>query len=215
MEKLIGMYYKSLKKPTNINGLLLYPFMEDGNIRWEYDNQNNVSFNIDTIEGYLEQLIYDFFKLVGLEPDFRELTPKYCKIDSPKTLYITNELKSKLEKSLSKIKTIYLFDGEENFKCDSQMINWELKRQDTESLSLYVSFKIYNASIDKEPVDDIKASMWLQEFTYSDEAMESEEDVIHEATSIIYNEKNIYDSDYMYVNTVLDYYDTEGNPMLR
>ena len=45
--------------------------------------------------------------------------------------------------------------------------------------------------------------------------MESEEDVIHEATSIIYNEKNIYDSDYMYVNTVLDYYDTEGNPMLR
>ena len=215
MEKIIQIYYKSLKKPTNINGLLLYPFMEDGKIRWEYDNQNNVSFNIDTIEGYLEQLIYDFFKLVGIEPDFRELTPKYCKIDSPKTLYINNELKSKLEKSLSKIKTMHLFDGEKNFKCNSQMINWELKRQDNESLSLYVSFKIYNASIDKEPVDDIKASKWLQEFTYSDWAMESEEDVIHEATSIIYYEKNIYDKDYMSINTVLDYYDTEGNPMLR
>lgn len=215
MEKIIAMYYKSLKKPTNINGLLLYPFMEDGNIRWEYDNQNNVSFNIDTVEGYLEQLIYDFFELAGLQPDFRELTPKYCKIDSPKILYITNELKSKLEKSLSKINKMTLFDGGQFFKCDSQVINWELKRQDTESLSLYVSFKIYNASIDKEPVDDIKASNWLQEFTYSDEAMESEEDVIHEATSIIYNEKNIYDKDYMYVNTVLDYYDTEGNPMLR
>jgi len=215
MEKLIGMYYKSLKKPTNINGLLLYPFMEDGNIRWEYDNQNNASFNIDTVEGYLEQLIYDFFKLVGLEPDFRELTPKYCKIDSPKILYITNELKSKLEKSLSKINKINLFDGGQFFKCDSQMINWELKRQDTESVSLYVSFKIYNSSIDEKLVNNINASEWLQEFTYSDEAMESEEDVIHEATSIIYNEKNIYDSDYMYVNTVLDYYDTEGNPMLR
>lgn len=215
MEKLIGMYYKSLKKPTNINGLLLYPFMEDGNIRWEYDNQNNVSFNIDTVEGYLEQLIYDFFELAGLKPDFRELTPKYCKIDSPKILYITNELKSKLEKSLSKINKITLFDGGQFFKCDSQMINWELKRQDTESLSLYVNFKTYNSSIDEEPVDDIKASEWLQEFTYSDEAMESEEDVIHEATSIIYNEKNIYDRDYMMVSTVLDYYDTEGNPMLR
>ena len=120
MEKLIGMYYKSLKKPTNINGLLLYPFMEDGNIRWEYDNQNNVSFNIDTVEGYLEQLIYDFFKLAGLEPDFRELTPKYCKIDSPKTLYITNELKSNLEKSLSKINKITLFDGSVAYENLSQ-----------------------------------------------------------------------------------------------
>ena len=95
------------------------------------------------------------------------------------------------------------------------MINWELKRQDTESVSLYVSFKIYNSSIDEKLVNNINASEWLQEFTYSDEAMESEEDVIHEATSIIYNEKNIYDKDYMYLNTVLDYYDTEGNPMLR
>jgi hypothetical protein len=215
MEKLIEIYYKSLKKPTNINGLLLYPFMEDGNIRWEYDNQNNVSFSIDTIEGYLEQLLYDFFKLAGLEPDFRILSPKYCRIDSPKILYITNELKSKLEKSLSKIKTIHFFDGEKNFKCDSQMINWELKRQDTESLSLYVNFKIYNSSIDKEPVDNIKASDWLQDFSYYEEAMESEEDVIHEAMIIIFNEKNIYDNDYMFINTVLDYYDTEGNPMLR
>lgn len=215
MEKLIGMYYKSLKKPTNINGLLLYPFMEDGNIRWEYDNQNNVSFNIDTIEGYLEQLIDDFFKLVGIKPDFRVIGPKYCKIDSPKTLYINNELKSKLDKSLSKINKINLFDGDENFKCDSKMVNWELKYQDSESLSLYVSFKIYNAYIDKEPVDDIKASKWLQEFVYSEESMESEHDVVHEATGIIYREKNIYDSDYMYVNIVLDYYDTEGNPMLR
>ena len=95
------------------------------------------------------------------------------------------------------------------------MINWELKRQDTESVSLYVSFKIYNSSIDEKLVNNINASEWLQEFTYSDEAMESEEDVVHEAAGIIYREKNIYDSDYMYVNIVLDYYDTEGNPMLR
>jgi len=209
------MYYKSLKKPTNINGLLLYPFMEDGNIRWEYDNQNNVSFNIDTVEGYLEQLIYDFFELAGLNPDFRELTPKYCKIDSPKTLYITNELKSKFEKSLSKIKTIHLFDGGENFKCDSQMINWEIKRQDSEMLTIYVNFRIYNSFIDKKPVDGTEASEWLQEFTLSDEAMESEEEVIHQAMNLIFNEKNIYDRDYMMINVVLDYYDSEGNPMLR
>lgn len=205
MEEIIKLFYNSLEKPTNVKGILLSTFIEEDKIIWKYDNPNDLSFNTYVLETCVEDLFYDFCKQaeIILIPTF----PIFWDIDSPKTLYINEELKSKIERSLLEIKDLsYWDDNNSNLVCKSQMDYWELSQEFSETIFLEVGFNIYDILIDKVPVDSIKANKWLEGYMHAEDANVEAQYLLDETSCIIFEEETVADESYM--NIAISIYET-------
>ena len=171
MEEIFKLFYNSLEKPIDIKGIFLFPYIQDDKIVWTYDNPADLSFNTYVLETCIEDLFYDFCKQteMTLVPAF----PIFWNIDSPKTLFINEELKSKIEQSLLEIKDLsYWDDNNSNLVCKSQMDYWELSQEFSETIFLEVGFNLYVIFIDNVPVDSIKANKWLEGYMHAEEAID-------------------------------------------
>jgi len=212
-QRLIKLYYNKLKKPTIIYGLVLHPFMIDDKIRWEVENPNDVSFSSDVVEGHLEEMLHDFLTLAGLVSnslDWSQLSRDYCKL-TKSDVYINKEIRNKINRSFDDFKEIKLNDGGSILISECFIRNWSLEYPDTEALYFHLDLELFNPKIDGVDVDDDELQDFIQSFIYDQDAQEQEQDLISEQMSIIYEEKNLIDRDYMFIMPVIGYFDTFGN----
>ena len=212
-QKLIKLYYDKLKKPTIIYGLVLHPFMIDDKIRWEYENPNDVSFSSDVVEGHLEEMLHDFLTLAGLVSnslDWSQLSRDYCKL-TKSDVYINKEIRNKINRSFDDFKEIKLNDGGSILIAECFIKNWSIEYPDTESLYFHLDLELFNPKINDIDSDDDELQDFIQSFIYDPDSSEQEQDLISEQMSIIYEERNLIDRDYMFIMPVIGYFDTFGN----
>jgi hypothetical protein len=217
-EKLIKLYYNKLKKPTIINGLVLHPFLLNNKIKWEVENPNDVSYSSTVVEGHLEEMLYEFFELAGVVNrekisggiDWSVIGPKYCRL-SKQDVYISKETRNKINKSLDNFNEIQFNDSGSILITECFVKNWSVEYPDTESLYFHLDLELFNPNIDKEDVDDDTLQEFIQSFIYDSNSSEQEQDLISEQMSVLYNEKNLIDTDYMFIMPIIGYYDTFGN----
>ena len=212
-QKLIKLYYDKLKKPTIIYGLVLHPFMIDDKIRWEVENPNDVSYSSDVVEGHLEEMLHDFLTLAGLVSnslDWSQLSRDYCKL-TKSDVYINKEIRNKINRSFDDFKKIKLNDRGSILIAECFIKNWSIEYPDTESLYFHLDLELFNPKINGVDVDDDELQDFIQSFIYDQDAQEQEQDLISEQMSIIYEEKNLIDRDYMFIMPVIGYFDTFGN----
>ena len=217
-QRLIKLYYDKLKKPTIINGLVLHPFMVDNKIKWEVENTNDVSFASTVVEGHLEEMLHDFLKLAGVTNgynptsglDWRELSQNYCKLTED-DVYVSKNTRNKINKALENLDKIRLEDGSVILDSECVVKNWSLEYPDNEALYFHLDLELFNPKIDGVDVDDDELQDFIQSFIYDDDSNELEQDIISDVMRVIYEEKNLIDHDYMYINPIIGYYDTFGN----
>jgi hypothetical protein len=217
-QRLIKLYYNKLKKPTIIHGLVLHPFIVDDRIIWEVENPNDVSYSSTVIEGHLEEMLYEFLELAGVVNrekvsgglDWSVIGPKYCRL-SKQDVYISKETRDKINKSLENFNEIQLNDSGSILNAECFVKNWSIEYPDTESLYFHLDLELFNPNIDNEDVDDDTLQEFIESFIYDEDSSDQEQDLISEQMSILYNEKNLIDTDYMFIMPVIGYYDTFGN----
>jgi hypothetical protein len=217
-QRLIKLYYNKLKKPTIIYGLVLHPFMIDDKIRWEYENPNDVSFATNVVEGHLEEMLHEFLSLAGLATitnanyglDWSQLSKDYCRL-SKEDVYVSKNTRNKINNALENLDKIKLADGSVILDSECVVKNWSLEYPDTEALYFHLDLELFNPKIDGVDVDDDELQDFIQSFIYDQDAQEQEQDLISEQMSIIYEEKNLIDRDYMFIMPVIGYFDSFGN----
>ena len=199
-------------------GLVLHPFMVDNKIKWEVENPNDVSFSSDVIEGHLEEKLHGFLTLAGLATithandglDWSELSRNYCKL-TESDVYISKETRDKINKSLENFNEIQLNDSGSILNAECFVKNWSIEYPDTDALYFHLDLELSNPKIDDEDVDDDTLQDFIQSFVYDDDASEQEQEIISDIMTIIYDEPNLIDHDYMFIAPVIGYFDTFGN----
>lgn len=199
-------------------GLVLHPFMVDNKIKWEVENPNDVSFSSDVIEGHLEEKLHGFLTLAGLATithandglDWSELSRNYCKL-TESDVYISKETRDKINKSLENFNEIQLNDSGSILNAECFVKNWSIEYPDTDALYFHLDLELSNPKIDDEDVDDDTLQDFIQSFVYDDDANEQEQEIISDIMTIIYDEPNLIDHDYMFIAPVIGYYDSFGN----
>lgn len=217
-QRLIKLYYNKLKKPTIIYGLVLHPFMIDDKIRWEYENPNDVSFATTVVEGHLEEMLHEFLSLAGLATithannglDWSQLSKDYCRL-SKEDVHVSKNTRNKINKALENLDKIRLEDGSVILNSECVVKNWSLEYPDTEALYFHLDLELFNPKIDGVDVDDDELQDFIQSFIYDDDSNEQEQDLISDVMRVIYEEPNLLDHDYMYINPIIGYFDTFGN----
>ena len=217
-ERLIKLYYDKLKKPTVINGLVLHPFMVDNKIKWEVENPNDVSFASTVVEGHLEEKLHGFLTLAGLTNahspnsglDWSELSRNYCKL-TKSDVHISKKTRDKINKTLENFNEIQLNDDGEILISECFVKNWSIEYPDTESLYFHLDLELFNPKINDVDSDDDELQDFIQSFIYHDDSSEQEQDLISDVMSVIYQEENLIDRDYMFIMPVIGYYDSFGN----
>lgn len=217
-QRLIKLYYNKLKKPTIIYGLVLHPFMIDDKIRWEYENPNDVSFATNVVEGHLEEMLHEFLSLAGLATithannglDWSQLCKDYCRL-SKEDVHVSKNTRNKINKALENLDKIRLEDGSVILNSECVVKNWSLEYPDTEALYFHLDLELFNPKIDGVDVDDDELQDFIQSFIYDDDSNEQEQDLISDVMRVIYEEPNLLDHDYMYINPIIGYFDTFGN----
>ena len=217
-ERLIKLYYDKLKKPTIIYGLVLHPFMVGYQIKWEVENPNDVSFASTVVEGHLEEMLHDFLTLAGITNahypnsglDWSQLSKDYCKL-TKSDVYINKEIRNKINRSFNNLKKIGLYDNGELLTSECSIKNWSLEYLDKEALGFHLDLELYNPKIEGKEVDNDTLQDYIQSFIYDDDAHEQEYEIIGNVSSIVRDEKNLFDNDYMFVQPIIGYYDSFGN----
>ena len=217
-QRLIKLYYNKLKKPTIIYGLVLHPFMIDDKIRWEYENPNDVSFATNVVEGHLEEMLHEFLSLAGLATitnanyglDWSQLSKDYCRL-SKEDVYVSKNTRNKINNALENLDKIKLADSSVILDSECVVKNWSLEYPDTEALYFHLDLELFNPKIDGVDVDDDELQDFIQSFIYNDDSNEQELDAIWDIVTLIIDNKNMYDSTYMFSNAVIGYFDRNGN----
>lgn len=211
--RIFELYYKTLKKPTIINGLVLHPFMVDDKIIWELENPNDLSFSSYVVESYLEDLIYNFFEMNGISYkdtglDWGVISEKYCRI-SVNDIYINDNLRDKINNSLKNLKSINFDTFEGNFQSKCFVKNWNVSYYD-EHLYFQVDLELQNPKIDNVEVSYDEADSFLKELQYDDDPREIETFIVDEQLSFFTQDKNLFSENFMIYNGSITFYDSFG-----
>jgi len=211
--KLLRLFLKDINPPVNVNGLILHANLNDDSIEWKVENPNDLSYSNFVVDGHIEEMLYNFMVMTGTK-DMTEwgsdIYTKYCRIGNVRYFYINQELRQKINDKCSELTSIKLEDGEElNSEC--YVMNWDIGYEDSEMFNFYLSLELTNPKIDGVDVDDDTLHDFIQNFTYNESAQEQELDLVWDIVSLIIDNKNMYDSTYMFSNAVIGYFDQFGN----
>ena len=212
-DKLLRLFLKTIDTPLNINGLLLYPQLNEDSIEWEIENPNDISYSNFVVDGHLEESFYEFMVMTGTKdlPEWgKDIYEKYCRVGNVRYFYINQELRDEINNKCSEFTSIELYDDE---KLDSEcyVMNWDIGYEDSEMFNFYLSLELTNPKIDTVDVDNEPLYDFIQNFVYNETAQEQELDVVWPIISLIIDNKNMYDNTYMYSNAVIGYFDQFGN----
>ena len=213
-DKLLRLFLKTIDTPLNINGLLLYPQLNEDSIEWEIKNPNDISYSNYVVDGHLEELLYDFMIMTGTKdlPAWgTKIYEQNCRVGNVRYFYINQELRDKINKKCSDFTSIELED-EEKLNSECYVMNWDIGCED-EMFNFYLSLELTNPKIDGVDVDDDTLHDFIQNFTYNESAQEQELDAVWDIVSTIMDNKNMFDSTYMISNAVIGYFDQFGNSL--
>lgn len=212
-DKLLKLYLKTIDTPLNINGLLLYPHLNEDSIEWEIKNPNDISYSNYVVDGDLEELLYDFMIMTGTKdlPAWgTDIYEKYCRVGNVKYFYMNQELRQKINDKCSDFTSIELHD-EEKLNSECYVLNWDIGYEDHEMFNFYLSLELTNPMINGGEIDDDALGEFVENFVYNETAQEQELDLVWHIITEIIDNKNMYDSTYMYSNAVIGYFDRFGN----
>jgi hypothetical protein len=214
--KLLKLFIKAIGSPVNINGLLLYPQLNEDNIEWEIENPKDVSYSNFVVDGHIEEIFYDFMGMTGTKDNpiwGTDIYTKYCRLGNVRYFYINQELRDKINNKCNKLTSIKLEDGE-TLNSECYVLNWDIGYESSEMFNFYISLELTNPKIDGEDVDDDTLEAFIKEFTYepiNNTSGEQELDLVWHIITTIIDDKNMYDSTYMYSQAVIGYFDRFGN----
>lgn len=212
-DKLLRLFLKTIDTPLNINGLLLYPHLNEDSIEWEIKNPNDISYSNYVIDGHIEELLYDFMVMTGTKdlPAWgTDIYEKYCRVGNVKYFYMNQELRQKINDKCSDFTSIELHD-EEKLNSECYVLNWDIGYEDHEMFNFYLSLELTNPMINGGEIDDDALGEFVENFVYNETAQEQELDLVWHIITEIIDNKNMYDSSYMYSNAVIGYFDRFGN----
>ena len=215
-EKLIKQFSELyLPKEIDFHGLKLYhELWTEKTIDWTLKNPKKISYNVNVLEGHLEEYLRDFSKLIGFTPnkeDYKLLTKLNIKPD-----YFIN--KSDEKKIVELGKTIKEFSFKD-IKSDCKIDKISL-RPGYDFWEMDVELKLLN------PAQKIKSKglIWYKNL-YGEELREAaykmyqDEDFFIDYTytlmSPVYiflsNHPTLYENDYMHTAFNITIVDNEGN----
>jgi hypothetical protein len=115
-DKYLELYTKYLKGHLNVNGVLLQPlgFDHSQSMIFEVTNPNDVSYSYAALRGFAIESMQLFQKLLGSERDIR--TPKLQSPNDDESLYINEELLTKIKNYLKTVTTLKLGSHEIHMK---------------------------------------------------------------------------------------------------
>ena len=212
-DKLLRLFLKTIDTPLNINGLLLYPQLNEDSIEWEIENPNDVSYSNFVVDGHLEESFYEFMVMTGTKdlPEWgKDIYEKYCRVGNIRYFYMNQELRQKINDKCSNFTSIELHD-EEKLNSECYVLNWDIGYEDHEMFNFYLSLELTNPMINGGEIDDDALGEFIQSFIYNESAQEQELDLVWHIITEIIDNKNMYDSTYMYSNAVIGYFDRFGN----
>lgn len=212
-DKLLRLYLKTIESPLNIYGLLLYPHLNEDSIEWEIKNPNDISYSNYVVDGHLEESLYDFMIMTGTKdlPAWgTDIYEKYCRVGNVKYFYMNQELRQKINDKCSDFTSIELHD-EEKLNSECYVLNWDIGYEDHEMFNFYLSLELTNPKINGGEIDDDALGEFVENFVYNETAQEQELDLVWHIITEIIDNKNMYDSTYMYSNAVIGYFDRFGN----
>ena len=212
-DKLLRLYLKTIDSPLNINGLLLYPQLNEDSIEWEIENPNDISYSNFVVDGHLEELFYEFMVMTGTKdlPEWgKDIYEKYCRVGNIRYFYMNQELRQKINDKCSNFTSVELHD-EEKLNSECYVLNWDIGYEDHEMFNFYLSLELTNPMINGGEIDDDALGEFVENFVYNETAQEQELDLVWHIITEIIDNKNMYDSTYMYSNAVIGYFDRFGN----
>jgi hypothetical protein len=200
-------FYKYLKggqKTFNVGGLLMTPHFNEEmeKVEWYFENPNKVSINLYALNGYIDNLLFDFTKTTS--PKFYDLLRNKQYVMTNKELYFSPKDKKEFLEKLSEVKT-FSFD---DFSFDVEPFDL-LVTTSNDRLLFTVFLTISNPH---NPYTDEKLSR--SELYDMMGGLDSEDDFIgsfdnHYASFInyIFHEKpNIFDHNDMYIQLDLRFF---------
>jgi len=213
INQLLQLFFKFIKPPVNINGLILTPHFEGKLIKWDIENPDNISYSTEVIEGHLQELLYQFQISTGTKdlPEWKNCWTKYCRI-SDSDVYIYRELSNKINQQCDRLNSIKLIDDGKVLTSDCYVRDWSIEYRDNESLYFQVILELSNPQIEEiGEIDNDTLSEFIEGFRDNDTSQEQETDLLWEIMKPIMDDPNMYDSDYMFSVGLLKFYDNFGD----
>jgi len=213
INQLLQLFFKFIKPPVNINGLILTPHFEGILIKWDIENPDNLSYSTEVIEGHLQELLYQFQISTGTKdlPEWKNCWTKYCRI-SDSDVYINRELSNKINQQCDRLNTIKLMDDGKIMTSDCYVKDWSIEYRDNESLYFQVILELSNPQIeDIGEIDNDTLSEFLEGFRYNDTSQEQETDLLWQIIKPIMDDPNMFDSEYMFSVGLVKFYDNFGD----
>jgi hypothetical protein len=211
--RLLSLFLKDLEPPVNVNGLILNPQVGFDSITWEIENPNNLSYSTEVVEGYLQELLYQFQITTGTKdlPEWKNCWNKYCKVNDS-DVYINRELSNKINQQCDRLNSIKLIDDGKVLTADCYVRDWSIEYPDTEALYVTVDLELSNPQIEEiGEIDNDTLSEFLEDFRYNDTSQEQETDLLWDIMRPIMDNKNMFDRDYMFSVGLLKFYDNFGD----
>jgi hypothetical protein len=212
--KLLRLFLKDLNPPVNVNGLILHAQLKsDDYIEWEIENPNDLSYSNFVVDGHLEEMFHNFMVMTGTKDNpmwGSNIYEKFCRVGNVRYFYINQELRQKINDKCSDFTSIELHD-EEKLNSECYVLNWDIGYEDSEMFNFYLSLELTNPKINDEEVDDDTLDEFIKNFIYNESSQEQELDAVWHIITEIIDNKNMYDSTYMYSNAVIGYFDQFGN----
>jgi hypothetical protein len=211
--RLLKLFLNYLNPPVDINGLILNPQVGFDSIIWDIENPDNLSYSTEVVEGYLQELLYQFQISTGTKdlPEWKNCWNKYCKVNDS-DVYINRELSNKINQQCDRLNSIKLIDDGKVLISDCYVRDWSIEYPDTEALYVYVALELSNPQIEKiGEIDNDTLSKFIEEFRYNVTSQEQETDLLWEIIIPIMDDPNMYDRDYMFSVGLIKFYDNFGN----
>ena len=213
INQLLQLFFKFIKPPVNINGLILTPHFEGELIKWDIENPDNLSYSTEVVEGHLQELLYQFQISTGTKdlPEWKNCWNKYCGI-SDSDVYINRELSNKINQQCDRLNSIKLIDDGKVLTSDCYVRDWSIEYPDDEALYVHVDLELSNPQIEEiGEIDNDTLSEFIEGFRDNDTSQEQETDLLWEIMKPIMDNPNMFDSDYMFSVGLLKFYDNFGD----
>ena len=213
--RLLKLFLNYLNPPVDINGLILNPQVGFDSIIWDIENPDNLSYSTEVVEGYLQELLYQFQISTGTKdlPEWKNCWNKYCKVNDS-DVYINRELSNKINQQCDRLNSIKLIDDGKVLTSDCYVRDWSIEYPDTEALYVYVALELSNPQIEKiGEIDNDTLSEFIEEFRYNVTSQEQETDLLWKIIIPIMDDPNMYDRDYMFSVGLIEFYDNFGDKL--
>lgn len=213
--RLLKLFLNYLNPPVDINGLILNPQVGFDSIIWDIENPDNLSYSTEVVEGYLQELLYQFQISTGTKdlPEWKNCWDKYCRVNDS-DVYINRELSNKINQQCDRLNSIKLIDDGKVLISDCYVRDWSIEYPDTEALYVNVALELSNPQIEKiGEIDNDTLSEFIEEFRYNVTSQEQETDLLWEIIIPIMDDPNMYDRDYMFSVGLIEFYDNFGDKL--